>query len=574
MKLVFSVSAAVLILGLAGSSAVLAARDEPREGAQAMAPAAPASAVPPVAVAPVEAPRPAASTPTRAFAPPPDSAIPNNEFGKEVKLGQAIFNGTSPLAAAFVGNSLRCASCHLDAGRLANSAPLWGGPIPYHWGVQAGALLSMAAAAVTLAVSGKAWIRQHNPVDLACAVATSGWLVYLLASSASFLIESRPLSVFAAHAGYQVAAAAVSFFLLVSASITDFKVYAVWMAQGVAGMLLLTLYAWGPAQQDLAYQLWVALNLVCASALSVYLGLIAYRQGTYRFWLVLGGSVLGLGICFEDLLAANGLRGPTFAQYFFATFLLLLWLLITDRAGPPARGAASGTHYAHPTAWDTVTGFGPSTELATAAVASERRRIAQDLHDGVGSQLVNILATLDTRAPLQKEVALALEHCLMDLKITVDSIDTSDDNVIDALGRLRYRVQHSLDKLGIRMVWKADVDGPLQAFIGDRAQQVLRITQECLSNIMRHAHPSAVEVICRYLPESDSLLLEVRDNGLGIARREAGRPVGKGLEGMRLRASKLGGQLQIATKAQVGTRVRLVVPLHPPNVTGRSTTKR
>ena len=131
MKLVFSVSAAVLIFGLAGSSAVLAARDEPREGAQAMAPAAPASAVPPVAVAPVEAPRPAASTPTRAFAPPPDSAIPNNEFGKEVKLGQAIFNGTSPLAAAFVGNSLRCASCHLDAGRLANSAPLWGGYVQY-----------------------------------------------------------------------------------------------------------------------------------------------------------------------------------------------------------------------------------------------------------------------------------------------------------------------------------------------------------------------------------------------------------------------------------------------------------
>ncbi|MBK5207330.1 MAG: histidine kinase, partial [Polaromonas sp.] len=73
-----------------------------------------------------------------------------------------------------------------------------------------------------------------------------------------------------------------------------------------------------------------------------------------------------------------------------------------------------------------------------------------------------------------------------------------------------------------------------------------------------------VEVVCRYVPESDSLLLEVRDNGTGIARREAGQPVGKGLEGMRLRALKLGGHLQIDTKARVGTRIRLVVPLQTP----------
>jgi thiosulfate dehydrogenase len=46
-----------------------------------------------------------------AFAPPRDSDIPN---------------GTSPAAASFVGNSLRCASCHLDGGRMPNSAPLWG----------------------------------------------------------------------------------------------------------------------------------------------------------------------------------------------------------------------------------------------------------------------------------------------------------------------------------------------------------------------------------------------------------------------------------------------------------------
>jgi len=441
--------------------------------------------------------------------------------------------------------------------------------VAYHWAAQAGAVLSAVAAVAVLTVSGRAWKRQRNPIDLAFAVAMAGCLAYLLASSANTLATTYPsylLALFATYAGYQIAIVAVSFFFLVSTSVTRFKIHAMWMTQGVLGLLLLTWYVWGSLQQNLAYELWVVLNLVCASALSLYVWLKTCRRGTYRCWLVLGGSLLGLGIGFEDLLVDNGpiLDHPV-AHYFYAAYLLLLWLLITNRVGHPELAGVPGTEHSFASAWENVTGFGPATNLASAAVADERRRIAQDLHDGVGSQLVNLLASLDTHAPQQQEVALALEQCLMDLKIMVDTIDTTDDSVIDALGRLRYRVQHSLDKLGVRMIWKVDVDGPLQALRGERALQVLRITQECLSNIMRHAHASVVEVVCCYVPESESMLLEVRDNGTGIARREAGQPMGKGLEGMRLRALKLGGHLEIATKAKVGTRMRLLVPLRAPD---------
>lgn len=71
----------------------------------------------------------AASAP--AFTPPPDSAIPDNEFGRDVRLGQKIFNDTGTEAAPFVGNTLRCASCHLDDGRLAHSAPMWAAYVEY-----------------------------------------------------------------------------------------------------------------------------------------------------------------------------------------------------------------------------------------------------------------------------------------------------------------------------------------------------------------------------------------------------------------------------------------------------------
>lgn len=67
----------------------------------------------------------------QAFTPPPESAIPDDPFGAMVRRGQAIFTDTQANAKAYVGNGLNCANCHLDAGRLANSAPLWGAWVRY-----------------------------------------------------------------------------------------------------------------------------------------------------------------------------------------------------------------------------------------------------------------------------------------------------------------------------------------------------------------------------------------------------------------------------------------------------------
>ena len=60
-----------------------------------------------------------------AFHPPADEAIPAGPYGDMVKLGRDIFRDTGQYAKPFVGNELRCSNCHLDAGRLAGSSPLW-----------------------------------------------------------------------------------------------------------------------------------------------------------------------------------------------------------------------------------------------------------------------------------------------------------------------------------------------------------------------------------------------------------------------------------------------------------------
>lgn len=62
---------------------------------------------------------------TKYFQPPSESELPNNAFGDMVRKGEAYFTNTKALAPQYVGNEMNCANCHIDRGRMANSAPLW-----------------------------------------------------------------------------------------------------------------------------------------------------------------------------------------------------------------------------------------------------------------------------------------------------------------------------------------------------------------------------------------------------------------------------------------------------------------
>ena len=71
------------------------------------------------------------TTKPAAFAPPAEDTIPDNAFGQDVRRGLEIFIDTRTQAKGYVGNGLRCASCHLDRGRRAGSAPMWAAWVRY-----------------------------------------------------------------------------------------------------------------------------------------------------------------------------------------------------------------------------------------------------------------------------------------------------------------------------------------------------------------------------------------------------------------------------------------------------------
>ena len=121
MKITWIAIATVALLASGTVMFVAGARAVPAAQGDASAPTSP------VAAASQNAPFPKPAV----FVPPADADIPNTPFGEEVKFGREIFNETGTAARRFVGNSLRCASCHLDGGRLANSAPMWAAYVSY-----------------------------------------------------------------------------------------------------------------------------------------------------------------------------------------------------------------------------------------------------------------------------------------------------------------------------------------------------------------------------------------------------------------------------------------------------------
>ena len=435
-----------------------------------------------------------------------------------------------------------------------------------------GLTLVSAAAGSVLALFGvlyaqRAWRRSGAHLDLALLVTASVWLLHLVVTTPLQLGGEPALASYAAQISFQALMLAVSWFLLCAVGLQHGKLLAVLALQGLAGLIALQWqHVWGADPViggNSGYTAWVGINLASALGLTLVLARQTFRQRNLPCWLALAGSLLAIAICIDDVfLMASPNRIATLSHHFYAAFLLLMWCLLT------AQQSGQHTAFSNSSEFPPISDFGIGADAASIAVADERRRIAQDLHDGVGSQIVNILSTLDAAAPQHRSMTLALESCLLDLKMTVDAIDTSDDSVVDALGQLRFRVQHSLDKLEIRMDWRVEVCGVLDTLRGERARQILRIAQEGLTNVMRHADATTVEVICRFEPKQGSMMLEISDDGRGIpdicASGLYGRN-GKGLAGMRRRAQAIGGDLLISSQARAGTRVLLTVPMNACN---------
>ncbi|MDJ0866374.1 MAG: histidine kinase [Myxococcota bacterium] len=193
------------------------------------------------------------------------------------------------------------------------------------------------------------------------------------------------------------------------------------------------------------------------------------------------------------------------------------------------------------------------------AVSHERQRILRDMHDGMGAQLVSALAMVEGGGRGASDVADALRDALDDLRLAIDSLSPVDGDLLATLGLVRSRLAPRLARQGIRIDWQVHDLPALPGLGADQSLHALRIVQECLANIVKHAGASVVVVRTGAAPRDGraGVFLEIADDGRGF---DAGRPAGRGLHHMRERASALGGRLGIETSAR-GTCVTLWLPV-------------
>jgi len=195
------------------------------------------------------------------------------------------------------------------------------------------------------------------------------------------------------------------------------------------------------------------------------------------------------------------------------------------------------------------------------AVAEERERIMRDLHDGLGGQLVAALALTRSGVSGQPAIEQTLRDALDDLRVVIDSLDPVEGDLLVLLGTVRGRLEPRLAQQGLHFEWQVSDIPPIPGFTPDKALHVLRIVQEAIANVLKHAKAKAVTIRTGTRPASESLgpavFIEVADDGAGIATAAA---AGRGLGNMRERAARIGARLDLDSNAQ-GTTVRLWLPL-------------
>jgi signal transduction histidine kinase len=177
-----------------------------------------------------------------------------------------------------------------------------------------------------------------------------------------------------------------------------------------------------------------------------------------------------------------------------------------------------------------------------AAVAEERARVMRDMHDGMGSQLMTTLALVENKRLEQREVVEALRGCIDDMRLTIDSLQPDDSDLVSLLGNLRYRLEPRLQAAGIELDWRV-ADLPPLDYAGPHALlQVLRIVQEAFTNVLKHS--GATRVLVEARQEAQGATLAITDNGRGMTERTGGNGR-RGLTNMQLRARGIGAELEI-----------------------------
>ena len=197
--------------------------------------------------------------------------------------------------------------------------------------------------------------------------------------------------------------------------------------------------------------------------------------------------------------------------------------------------------------------------VVSQAISSEGARLMQEMHDGIGSNLTTALAVAHKQSHPPSTVK-ALKPALGDLKLTVDSLEPVDGDLVALIGNLRHRMSRDLEDANMTCKWHVEDCAPLTWLDATNALHVLRIHNEAISNVLAHSKATEIRIGCA--PQTRDgragIATYVADNGVGFDQIRS--QAGKGLANMAARAHSLHGSLACVSTPGEGTTVRLWLP--------------
>jgi signal transduction histidine kinase len=194
---------------------------------------------------------------------------------------------------------------------------------------------------------------------------------------------------------------------------------------------------------------------------------------------------------------------------------------------------------------------------------AERRRLMQDMHDGLGSSLIGAIRSVEQGSMSEAEIADMLKGCMDDLKLAIDSMEIVDPDLLLLLATLRFRLAPRIEGAGIALRWEVQPVPSLPWLDPGSALHILRIMQECIANVMRHTRATTLRVSTA--ATDDLVCVTIEDDGPGFDVAEALQRGGRGLRNQQQRAKAIGGSVGWQS-GSAGTRFTLWLPIERESV--------
>jgi two-component system, sensor histidine kinase LadS len=204
----------------------------------------------------------------------------------------------------------------------------------------------------------------------------------------------------------------------------------------------------------------------------------------------------------------------------------------------------------------------------TTNIEGERQRLANDLHDSLGQNLLSIrnkILLIKKRKQAMPEVDKELDFLSHAISGTLEEVRTISYNlrppILNTLGltaainSLVESIKSSCD-FEVYLNFDKSIDGMLKK---DLEINVYRILQECFNNVTKHSNASKVFLSIKVL---DKIIFDFEDNGCGFDTEKVSK--GQGLIGIKERVALLHGEYTIQSHSSTGTQIRFSFPIFQP----------